>query len=421
MNAAPQALPPPAPASRRWLVPAALFVSVVIAYLDRLNIAMAITAIGRDFGWTTEELGENGGMLISLFFVGYGLANIFLTPLAARYGPRVSLMIIVVLFSCFTMLGAPLSFSLAAFAFTRFMLGVAEGVHFPMMSTVTKRWFPLHERSRANGIWIAGVMAATIGAPILLVPAIHWFGWKAMFIGLGFLGMLVTLPVLYFFVYDSPEDAPFVGPGERAYIAGLREPDAQSGDWAFLRNYLFWIALLAGVLNNFCAFGIIMWLPTYFTEGRGIPFEDLSYAASLPYAIGFSGIVVSAWLGDWLQQRALQAGIGFFCAAIFVGLAMQSEGMFLLIACFSAAVFSQTFYTAQEYAILQRILPHRGIGQGTGVYNGVAMLAGGGLGTYLIGNVVSVSGNFGAGMYLIMGAAAGAGATLIILSRIIRY
>jgi sugar phosphate permease len=405
----------------RWLVPVALLVSVLIGYLDRLNIALAMPAIGRDFGWTAEEMGEYGGMLISIFFVGYGLANIFLSPLAARFGPRRSLMLIVVLFSCFTMLGAPLSYAVLPFAFTRFLLGLGEGVHFPMMSTVTKHWFPAHERSRANGIWVSGVMLSTILAPLIVVPLINAFGWRAMLVALGVLGMAVTLPLLWYFVYDRPADSPRISDAERDYIASNIEPDVDEHNWKFLANPVFYLALLAGVLNNFCAFGIIMWLPTYFTEAKGVPFASLSYAASLPYAIGFTGLAVSAFLGDWLQRRALLAGLGFLLAAGLLYMATLSTMLPAIIAAFAAAVFFQTFYTAQEWAILQRILPHRSISQGAGVYNGTAMLVGGGAGTALIGKAVSVTGNYDTGMFMIMTVAMAAGVTLLVLSRVIRY
>ena len=59
---------------------------------------------------------------------------------------------------------------LLLFMATRVLLGLAEGVHFPMMSQLTKTWFPLHERSRANGLWVAGIYLAVLSAPLALVP-----------------------------------------------------------------------------------------------------------------------------------------------------------------------------------------------------------------------------------------------------------
>jgi MFS family permease len=185
----------------RWILPFVLLVTLTIAYLDRLNLAIALPKITDEFGWTVAQTGEYGGLLISIFFVGYGLTNMLLSPLAEKIGPRKSLLTIIVLFSFFTAITAPLASFLTAFIAVRFLLGVGEGVHFPMMSLLTKNWFPVKERSRANGIWVSGVMFSTILAPLLLVPLIVWIGWRGMFIFLGVLGVGVSIPLVWLFVY----------------------------------------------------------------------------------------------------------------------------------------------------------------------------------------------------------------------------
>ena len=153
-------------------------------------------------------MGARGGQLMSLFFIGYGLSNILLTPLAARLGPRRALLLIVVLFSLFSALGAPLSSSLVLFGATRLAMGLGEGPHFPMMSALTRAWFPPGERSRANGLWIGGAVLATVITPLIVVPVIGAFGWRAMLVAVGLTGMLVTLPLLWLVVRDTPEQAP---------------------------------------------------------------------------------------------------------------------------------------------------------------------------------------------------------------------
>ena len=90
--------------------------------------------ISRYFGMSEAQTRDYGSLLMGLFYAGYGLANIFLTPLAARLGPRRSLVIIVTLWSLFTALGAWVSQWLTLLMATRVLLGLSEGVHVPMMS-----------------------------------------------------------------------------------------------------------------------------------------------------------------------------------------------------------------------------------------------------------------------------------------------
>lgn len=178
----------------RWQLPLVLLVSVLIAYFDRMNISYALPKIAKDYGWSVAEIGKYGGMLMSIFYVGYGLANILLSPVGERFGPRRSLMAVVMLFSIFTVLSAPLKLIFGVLVAVRICLGISEGIHFPMMNSLTKGWFPLRERSRANGLWVCGLLLSMILAPFIVVPVIEHWGWQAMFHVLGIAGMAVTLP-----------------------------------------------------------------------------------------------------------------------------------------------------------------------------------------------------------------------------------
>jgi MFS family permease len=408
----------------RWWVPIALMVSLFVAFLDRLNMGYALPVMAEDFGWDDKEVGQYGQWMLGAFFISYGASNILFTPLAARFGARRSLMTIVVLFSLFTALGAPAAgFGFGAFLLTRVLLGLGEGVHFPMMSTVTKHWFPVHERSRANGIWIAGGMLATICAAPLLVPIIHTLGWKAMLIITGFLGMVITLPFLYVFVHNTPRESPRVSAKEADYIEGGLEKDTpvKAGDWSFLSSPLFYFALSGAALNNYCVYGITTWLPTYFTRGKGIPFEDLWYAASLPYVVGVLSIVVFSHLGDRLNRRIVTASAGFALAAVGLWIATRAPNLPLLVAGFSMATFFQMSYVSQEFAIIQRLLPANVIGKAIGIYNGMAMFLGGVGGSMLPGTILGATGSYDAAMYSIMGAMVLGSAGMFCLSRFVKY
>ena len=89
----------------RWSIPVVLFVTIIIAYFDRINVSLALPKIAEGYGWTAAETGQYGGMLISIFYVAYGLANIFISPLAEKFGPRKSLFGLVTIWSVFTALG----------------------------------------------------------------------------------------------------------------------------------------------------------------------------------------------------------------------------------------------------------------------------------------------------------------------------
>ncbi|OWY68689.1 hypothetical protein B7486_24385 [cyanobacterium TDX16] len=282
----------------RWRIPIVLAVTVFVNYLDRNNLALALPRIARDFGWSDRQVGAHGEWLLGAFFLSYALSNMLLSPLAERFGLKRSIIAAIAAFSLFTILSAPLGQSLTALIVLRLLLGLGEGVHIPMLSAITSRWFSPNERSRANAIWGAGIILAVGSAPLLIIPIIQAVGWRIAFAILGTVGMLVSLPLVWFFVEDKPQHQQ--NPPELV-------DEAQGANYQ--RDWRFWLITLGGALNAFCAFGMLNWLPTYFNRAKGIDFERLGYPLAIVFTAGIIGIALMAYLGDRLQRRALLASI----------------------------------------------------------------------------------------------------------------
>jgi sugar phosphate permease len=397
----------------RWRIPVVLSVTVFVNFSDRNNLALALPQIAQDFGWSDRQIGANGEWLLAAFFLSYASSNMLLSPLAERFGPKRSLMVAIAAFSLFTILSAPLGQSLTALIGLRLLLGLGEGVHIPMLSAITSRWFPAHERSRANAIWGAGISLAIAAAPLLIVPMMHAIGWRSTFAVLGTVGMVVSIPLVWFFVQDAP--------AQKSGETPLPPLQPGRGEVGYLRDRRFWLAVLGGMLNSFCAFGTLNWLPTYFNRARGINFEALGGSLALVFSAGIAGIALMAYLGDKLERRISLAGVGFLVAGVMVYLAATTKTTALLVLFFAIAVFFQSTYGAQEYAIVQRLLPADRIGAGTGLYNGLSVLVGGVGGSLIPGSIVATTGSFDAGILSIVAGALLASLTMFALARMVRY
>ncbi len=382
---------------RRWQLALVLLVTFFVAYLDRLNITFALPLMAAEFNWSETQTRENGSLLMGLFYAGYGLANIFFTPFAVKLGPRRSILIIVVLWSLFTALGAWVSQWLMLLMATRVLLGISEGVHVPMMTLLTKTWFPLHERARANSIFVSGLFLAVVLSPLMLVPLMTGYGWRMGFVLVALFGLLASLPLVAWLVHDTPESHPDIGRRELAYITAGREQEARQEEaqlsWGELfRRPRFLLLAAIGSINNVVALGLSGWLPTYFTNNRGIPFEDITFLVAAPYASSLLGIGLWAWLGDRFNIRAPLAALGFAGAGIMVYTALQADSLALVLLCFSAGVFLISAFNACEFAMLQRIVPLAKIAPAMGVYNGCTTIIGGGLGPFIVSPIISQSG-----------------------------
>lgn len=390
-------------------MPLALLVITMINWFDRSAMSLALPKIAEERGWTTAEIGANGGRLISIFFIGYGLANMLLSPLAERFGPRKSLALAIVAFSVCTALNAPLGSTVSALVALRFLLGVGEGIHFPMASAIVSRWFPLNERSRANGLYIMGVQVAIVAGPLLMVPLISQFGWRTMFLFLGGFGLLIALPAAIGVLRD---DGPYLRVGAANRSTSL---------FAEFRRVEYWLVLIAGILSNIIIYGLLTWLPTYLAKGRQVPFADLAADAAAPFWVGALAIPFWAFVGDKTDRRALFASIGCGIAGVGVYLGAHAPSLVLVVVFLSVAVFFQNAYQTAEFAFVQRILPPERVGAATGLYNGISIIAGGAGGTALIGKVVEVTSSYDSGLMVVVIAGALNLAILGLLYRRIRY
>jgi sugar phosphate permease len=409
----------------RWRIPIVLGVTVFINYLDRNNLSLALPRIAQDFGWTNREVGSNGELLLAAFFVPYALSNMLLSPFAEKFSPKRSVIVAIAAFSLFTILSALYGQSLTALIVLRLLLGLGEGFHIPMLSVLTSRWFPVNERSRANAVWVAGILLATAIAPLIILPLINVIGWRKTFAVLGVAGVLFSIPLVMFFVQDQPSYNSRISDSELEYIlAGKEMSDVgvkripQTG---YVRDQRFWLAVLGGTLNAFCSFGILNWLPIYFNRAKGIDFERLGWPLALVFAAGVVGLFLMAYLGDQLKRRTLLAAVGFLIAAIMVYVASSMNTLEFLVLFFALAVFFQSAYGAQEYAIVQHILPTERVGSGTGLYNGLTVLFGGVGGSLIPGSLIAITGSFDAGLLSIIVGALAAALVMFVLSRIIKY
>ena len=418
------------PSRQRWSMVVTLGVTLLIAYYDRLNISLAMPLIAAEYGWDAAQTADKGALLMSLFYVGYGVANILLSPLGARIGPRRSLFIIIVLWSLFTALGAWVSQILVLFMASRVLLGLSEGIHFPMMNLLTRTWFAPDERSRANATWISGLFLAILTAPLLLIPVMDEHGWRAGFHLLALAGVVVSLPLVWLFVHDRPGTHPRVPPELAGQLEMSADTDPQlagidkgTSAWRLLRLPTFLMLMGGGILNNVVALGIAGWLPTYLSSLEGVVYGELAHLAAIPYAASLAGIVTWAFLGDRLNRRALMAGCGYLAAGFVVVAALnagQANLVWLTVALFSLGVFFVAAYTASEFALLQRVLPIRDVAAGVGIYNGLTTMIGGGLGPFIIGGIIG-GGVETVDLVTLFGLCAAISVLMFFISRKLRY
>ena len=201
----------------RWMLIFWMFVISAVAYLDRVNIAIAGHSIATEFGLDNIRL----GWVFSAFVFGYALFQAPGGRLADRYGPRRVLAIGTIWWAVFTSLTAfvpaGMEQALMLLIAVRFALGIGEAVVYPSSNRLVASWIPTQERGLANGLIFSGVGAGAGVAPPLITYILVQYGWRWSFWISALIG-LVAGGFWYFLARDRPEEHSWVGAEELEHI-----------------------------------------------------------------------------------------------------------------------------------------------------------------------------------------------------------
>lgn len=406
----------------RYSIIGLLFLSTIINYADRVNIAIAGADIMRQTGWDKEQF----GIILSAFLLGYALFQFPGGLIADRWSPRKVLALSCAGFSLFTALTPLGQYGLWPMLTLRFLVGVCESISLPALAAFNARWVPRQEYARAQTVSISGT---SIGQ-MLAYPTTTWlieaFSWPVVFYfnaAIGFLWMALWL----WYTTDTPREHPKVQPEEREYIEANVLPRAiqhhQPSFWSIVSTPSVLFLCLTYMLYAFVAWIFILWFPTYLVEGRGLSRMDMGKIGMLPTFGGFLGMITGGMVSDWLLRRGFGArvararfpGVSVACAVPFLLIGVNASSIALTITCFTLFYF--TFSLAVSgYWTMPRELAPQAVGAVGGVMNTTGNFAGL-FGPTVAGFILQDSGNWVLLFYVAAGIALTSSAIFTFLVR----
>src|SRR5882757_8128089 len=219
--AAKTTLPGLIPTRVRWRIVVVLAIVAGVTYIDRLNLGIVAKSILEEYHFTTQSM----GWILGAFSLGYAIFHVPGGWLADRYGPGRVLAGAILWFSVFTALtaiapGLPVVNWLGAawaFAIVRFAMGLGEAAALPVGNKMMAYWLGEKERAFGTSIFLAGVGAGGVAAPVLVSWMIRQWGWRACFLLLGVAGTLLAVLICKY-VTNRPEEHPGVNAAELAII-----------------------------------------------------------------------------------------------------------------------------------------------------------------------------------------------------------
>ncbi|MCR9095183.1 MAG: ACS family MFS transporter [bacterium] len=393
---------------RRYTVVALSFLAVTICYIDRVNISVAIIPMAEDLGWDLETR----GIVLASFAAGYITLQIIGGRLADRFGGKVVLGVGVVLWSLFTLLTPPAAFlGLGALLIARIGLGAGEAVTYPSFFSLFGRWVPESERVRAVGLANSGIPLGTIFGLVVTPLVISAWGWEWAFYLFGLVGFVWFVP-WWFLVHATPAQHPSISSAERALIEAEipdREGEALPSLGSFLRSRSVWAIVVAHFCNNWSLYILITWLPTFVSEGLGVPFESVGWLTMIPHVASFIFINVAGQIADRMlaaglpvvRVRKIMQTIGCFGTAISLLVVGQIETAWAAIVVMSIGTAVGAFVTG-GFAVNHIDIAPRHAGTVMGLTNTAGTIPGM-VGVYTTGMILQATGSWS----LVFGVASG--------------
>jgi MFS transporter, ACS family, D-galactonate transporter len=382
-------------------------IATMINYLDRTVLSVATPALRSELQIDAATM----GFVLSAFSWTYAAAQIPGGIILDRIGVRITYALSLVLWSLFTMFQG-LATGLTSLLGMRLGLGVAEAPCFPCNSRILSSWFPQAERARANSVYSVGQYLGLGLMSWLLYWITARFGWRALFILVGALG--VVFGWIWWLKYRDPGEDARANAAELDYIkagGGLSFSCVKTTfKWSHIVFLLRQRQMVGAALGQFCGNATLVffltWFPSYLATERHMAWIKAGFYASLPFIAASVGVLFGGQLSDYLLKRTGSANLGrklpvvagLLLASCIVGANyVDSDG--LVIAIMSVAFFGQGMVNL-GWTLLTDIAPRKLFGLAGGVFNLSANLAGI-VTPIVVGQIVQRTGSFKAALAFI--------------------
>lgn len=364
-----------------WPVLVSAFVCLLFAFsAPAFSLPFLFRPIIEEFGWTREQ----ATLLASAKYAAGAVAAILVGRFIDRIGVRIGLIALSVLggIAMLSFLWVP---DLAAYYLVGVLLGVSGTGIIVAIKVLVSRCFHASQGTAMAVAMLSTSLGATL-TPLIIVPLIGDYGWRAATALLSLGTWLVALPLLIFYLRDDMFDARTVadkkadetamslrlllqfGRQRTFWLIGLAVFSAAVVDQAFIQHQVLFLELDVGIEPGYVAAGIS--------------------------AMGLIGVAARVFVGcvfDRLSSRGISMMYMALAAAALVALAAFNPVIFsmfiVLRAVGHAAVLLDTTVLAKH------VFGLRNLGLLLGVYTSFVAV-GFALGPWLVGRAYQVTGSY---------------------------
>uniref|UniRef100_F4C8Q5 Major facilitator superfamily MFS_1 n=1 Tax=Sphingobacterium sp. (strain 21) TaxID=743722 RepID=F4C8Q5_SPHS2 len=365
-----------------------IFVNVVINYMDRSNLAVAASDIGKEFKFSSVQM----GLIFSAFSWTYLLFQIPGGILVKHISPRILYAVSLISWSFATLIQG-FAKGFATLFGLRMITGAFEAPAFPINNRVVSAWFPENERASAIGIYTSGQFLGLAFLMPILSKIQAYVGWKGLFVVTGLIGVIWGFVWYYF--YRDPMKHTKVNKAELEVIesgGGLLDRTLigtgpkRTFRWSDLREVLsyrkLWGIYIGQFAVNSTLWFFLTWFPKYLVDYRGMDFIQSGYWASIPYLAAFLGVLCSGFLSDYLIRKGISAAkarkrpiiIGLLISVLILGANYVNAPSLVIL--FMSLSFFGVGFASITWIFVSTLAPKHLIDITGGVFNFIGQSSG---------------------------------------------
>lgn len=316
---------PVAPSGVRWTVLTLSCLVSWLLYVHRYSWGLVKTSFKDENPHLTDT---QRGWIDASFGAAYAIAQVPGGYLGDRFGARWVLSAMIfgwsLAFVWVSQAPGALAVSMALAAF-----GLAQAGAYPVLSRVSRNWFPFSIRTSAQGVIASsgriGAASAALLLAFLLIGTLH-IHWRDALLILSIPGFLLAIAFCVYF-RNSPSEHPQVNEAERTLIGGGVSTPADRPRLLLNRGSTLSLGML--LLYAFCSTFqdqlYVFWVPEFLEKAYDLSKQEVGVLTPLPLIGGAIGGMVGGWLNDrlirkWSNRRWARACVGLVGKLIAAGL-----------------------------------------------------------------------------------------------------
>ena len=391
-----------------WRLMPLLFISYVVAYLDRVNVGFAKLQMLSDLGFSETVYGLGAG----IFFIGYAFFEVPSNILLHKVGARKWIARIMITWG---ILAAGMMFvkTPTSFYVMRFLLGIAEAGFLPGIVLYLTYWYPARRRGKITAMFFAAIPASgALGGPLsgLIMSTMsdkHGLaGWQWMFLIEAIPAIILGVCVL-FVLKDRISDANWLSQEQKMMLEhNIQNDNHGKFDYSIGQIFLsgrVWILAAVYFCMAMGTYGISFWLPSIIRASGVTDLLEIGLLAAIPFVTAMIAMQFLCGSADRTGERRWHLSLTIIIGAVgLVFSAFYSHNVAMAMTALSVAALGAYSASPLFWSLPTAFITGAAAAAAIALINSVANIAGF-ISPYLIGWVKDSTGSTDIALYVLAG------------------